>query len=131
VVAFHTKTGFVCESVIRSGAGFNICSDVPQVPDPLLVPYSFVKFGPKPTTFIVVAAAEEVARVRVRLAPGGRVVSRRMRELDTHESRRSGLPEGFRFGVIAVPKARGIHSTSGFSSDGALVGRLRGSGAPS
>jgi hypothetical protein len=115
----------VCEGLIRD-TGFNICGTAPQIPDPILVPAGFTKAGPKPTTFAVIAVSEEVTRVEVRLSPGHRTLSRGVEALSEHESRRSGLPSGFRYALVAVPKVRGLELIRAFAADGQLVGRHEG-----
>jgi hypothetical protein len=130
VIAYRTKTGHVCEAVVRKGNHFDICSNVAQVADPILIPFAQTKAGPKPTTYMVIAVSEEIATVKIHLAPGGRVLTERVRELSVHQSNRSGLPSRFRFVVVAVPKVRGFTSIRGLGPDGRVVGRREGTGEP-
>jgi hypothetical protein len=125
IVAFRLKSGVVCEGLIRDD-GFNICSSVPQIPDPILVPAGVTKAGPKPTTFAVIAVSEEVVRLEVRLSPGKRTLSLGVEALSEQESRRSGLPSGFRYALVAVPKVRVLKLIRAFAADGHLVGRVEG-----
>jgi hypothetical protein len=129
LIAFHTKVGSVCEGIVRDSRR-TVCSNVPVVPDPLLIPAIFTQSGPKPTTFALISVAPEIATVEMRLVPGGRHISRRVTPLSAHDSRRSGLPEGFRFVVVSVSKVRAIRSVRGLAADGHLVGRIPGSTPP-
>jgi hypothetical protein len=129
VVAFTTKDGFACETLIRGGA-VNVCSNIAPLFDPVLSPASWNEHGGMPTTIAVIGASAETAKVRMKLVPGAHVITRRVRPLGDRGTRLAGLPEGFRYTVVAFPKVRGFRMIRAFDVDGRLLGQTPGFPAP-
>jgi hypothetical protein len=130
VVAYRTKSGFWCESLLNEDAFRATCSDQQPRPDPLYISAGFTRERPRPTTIAVVAASEEVARVSLKLVPSDEAVSMSPVHLDNHARRIAGLPPGFGYFIVAVQKLRGFRAFSAFDAAGNLLGHYDGYPAP-
>ena len=140
VVAWKTKDGFTCQTLIRQGLGsssgttgagsISVCTDVPSEFDPVLSPASWHEYGSRPTTIAVIGTSAETSRVRMRLVPGGHQLELPVRALSGREQRLAGMPEGFRYVVVAIPRVVGLRDIRALDVSGGLLGRTDGFPAP-
>jgi len=140
IVAWKTKDGFTCQTLIRQGLGsstgatgagsISVCTDVPPEFDPVLSPASWHEYGSRPTTFAVIGTSAETSRVRMKVVPGDHQLTRRARALSGGEQRLAGMPDGFRYVVVAVPRLVGIREIRALDAAGLFLGKTFGFPAP-
>jgi hypothetical protein len=130
IAAYQRADGTHCETLIRHPLTSALCTNVPLIPDPVFSPAIWNQHDPGPLMIAVIAASDEVAEVRLKLVPEDEPLSLDVRPLEEHDRRFAGLPPGFQYAVIAVPKIRGIKALRAFDAAGNFLGGTTGTPAP-
>lgn len=129
VIAYRNAEGLWCETLLAEQTTVT-CVGAQPAPRPLQVTAAFHRHGPNPITVAVIGTSDQVARVRLKLVPGDKPLTHRVRPLREKQRRRAGLPHGFRFFVVAVEKVRGVRAIDAFDKSGRLIGHDEGIPAP-